>query len=153
MVPRAPFWQLLGVSFFTCVFVGPKAPFWGHFGLILRPQGPILKSFWDTFWPPKPSNWTRELPIFAPFVFVRFTNIFYGCSFRFCPFYKNILHIASTPTPKTSKNILSLRLSQKLPYHTGGGGIAKRFTIYIYIYICILRKMPSSLATGSNRGP
>ena len=38
---------------------------------------------------------------------------------------QNILHIASTPTPKTSKNISSIRLSQKLPDHTQGAAVSR----------------------------
>ena len=50
-------------------------------------------------------------------------------AFRFFRFYKNILHIAPTPTPKTSKIILSTRLSQKLPI-TQGAAVSRSVLRY-----------------------
>ena len=67
---------LFGGLFSHACLGGLKAPFWTHVGLILKPQGSILTSFWLTFWPPKAQIWTHELPIIVPFVVVRFTKIF-----------------------------------------------------------------------------
>ena len=54
------------------------------------------------------------------------------------PVVKHILHIAPTPTPKTYKNKTSPTRFSKSSHITGGGGITKRFTTYIYIiYIYI----------------
>ena len=69
----------------------PRAQCWSHFGV--------------TFWPLKAQMWSHALPILASSVSVRFVIIFHVRSLRFCLFYKNVLHIASTPTPKASKNL------------------------------------------------
>lgn len=118
------FW---GCCFSHPIFGIPKAPCWGCLGFILMPQGSILEPFWVTC-----LSWRLKFG-------ATYFDIY---SFRFCSIHKNlpclipsflsglwkhlsipwllsllqnILHIASTPTPKTSKNISSIRLSQKLP--------------------------------------
>ena len=92
-----------GVNFHMRVFI-PKDPFGGHLGFLLAPQGLILGSFGSHVGPLKAQIWGHVVPMFAPSVSARF---------------KNVLHVAPTITPKTFKNILSTRLSQKLPYHRG----------------------------------
>ena len=93
-----------------------------HFGMILghrlAPEGSNLEPYTSDIYSFRFCSIHRNLPCWIP-------------SLRFCLFYKNILHIASTPTPKTSKNISSIRLSQKLPDHTQGAAVSRSVLRYI----------------------
>ena len=72
-VCKTTFWRFVRCSFSTYVFGDPEAPFWDHFGFILKPQGSILRSFWVTSCSPQGSN----LESCGSYV----------CSFRFWPCY------------------------------------------------------------------
>ena len=76
MVPRYLVLAVVGFLFFICVFVGPKAPFCGHFGLILKPQGSILRSFGSHVAPLKAQIWGHVVHMFGPFVSVRFAKTY-----------------------------------------------------------------------------
>ena len=104
------------------VELGPRAPFWSHSGSHFGPQRLKFGAMCFRYLLLSLLSVSQKSSMLDPFVSVRFI--------------KNILHIAPTPTPKTSKHISSLRLSQKLPDHSGAA-VSRSVLRYIYIYIYI----------------
>ena len=133
MVPRYLVLAVVGLSFFICVFVGPKAPFWGHFGLILGPRAPFWSHFGSHFGPQRLKfgatsfryvllsflSVSQKHSTFDPFVSVRFTKTIYT-SLR-------------PPRPKLPKTFYHYA-SHKNFHVTQGAAVSRSVLRYIYIY-------------------